>query len=97
MAIELVPLCTMRIQGKPPIDTGTGPAGTRLVFEVTKVEVQGDRLRGQMEGIAGDWILIGPEGTGRSMSARRFAPMMARASSCNTTAAWTRPAACSSR
>jgi len=64
MAIELVSLCTMRIQGKPPIEIGTGPAGTRLVFEVTNVEVQGDRLRGQMEGIAGDWILIGPEGTG---------------------------------
>ena len=43
MAIELVPLCTMRIQGKPPIEIGTGPAGTRLVFEVTNVEVHGDR------------------------------------------------------
>ena len=64
VAIELVPLCTMRVQGKPPVEIGTGPAGTRLVFEVTNVEVHGDRLRGQMEGIAGDWILIGPEGTG---------------------------------
>jgi hypothetical protein len=64
MAIELVPLCTMRLQAKPPIEIGTGPAGTRLVFEVANVEVQGDRLRGQMEGIAGDWVLIGPEGTG---------------------------------
>jgi hypothetical protein len=30
MAIELVPLCTMRIQAKPPVEVGAGPAGTRL-------------------------------------------------------------------
>jgi hypothetical protein len=29
MAIELVPLCTIRVQLKPPIEVGTGPAGTR--------------------------------------------------------------------
>ena len=33
MAIELVPLCTMRIQAEPPIEIGAGPAGTRMVFE----------------------------------------------------------------
>ena len=27
MAIELVPLCTIRIQLKPPIEVGAGPAG----------------------------------------------------------------------
>jgi hypothetical protein len=64
MAIELVPLCTLRLQTRPPIAIGTGPAGTRLVSEVANGEVLGDRLRGQMEGIAGDWLLIGPEGTG---------------------------------
>lgn len=64
MAIELVPLCTLRLQTKPPIMIGAGPTGTRLVSEVANGEVQGDRLRGQMEGIAGDWLLIGPEGTG---------------------------------
>jgi hypothetical protein len=30
MAIELVPLCTMRIQARPPVEVGAGPAGTRL-------------------------------------------------------------------
>jgi hypothetical protein len=64
MAIELVPLCTIHLQAKPPIEIGAGPAGTRLVFEVANIEVQGDRLRGRMEGVAGDWVLIGPEGTG---------------------------------
>lgn len=64
MAIELVPLCTIHAQSKPPIEIGPGPAGTRLVLEVASLEVHGDRLRGQMEGIVGDWVLIGPEGTG---------------------------------
>jgi hypothetical protein len=64
MAIQLDPLCTIHAQCKPPIDIGTGPAGTRLIVEVAALEVRGSRLRGQMDGIIGDWILIGPEGTG---------------------------------
>jgi Protein of unknown function (DUF3237) len=65
MAIELVPLCTMRLESKPAVEVGVGPAGTRLIVDCTSVKVQGDRLRGQMEGrTTGDWILIGPEGTG---------------------------------
>jgi hypothetical protein len=65
MAIELVPLCTMRLESKPPVEIGTGPAGTRLIVDCTSVQVKGDRLCGQMEGrTTGDWILIGPEGTG---------------------------------
>jgi hypothetical protein len=65
MAIELVPLCTMRLHGKPAVEVGTGPAGTRLIVDCVNVQVEGDRLRGQMDGrTTGDWILIGPEGTG---------------------------------
>ncbi|HEY0695387.1 MAG TPA: DUF3237 domain-containing protein [Kribbella sp.] len=65
MAIELVPLCTMRLESKPAVEIGTGPAGTRLIVDCTSVQVKGDRLCGQMEGrTTGDWILIGPEGTG---------------------------------
>ena len=52
MAIELVPLCTMRLTAKPPIEIGAGPAGIRMIFEETSVEVRGDRLRGQLEGSA---------------------------------------------
>jgi hypothetical protein len=64
MAIELVPLCTMRLTAKPPAEIGAGPAGIRIVIEQTSVEVHGDRLRGQMEGSASDCMLVGPEGTG---------------------------------
>ena len=64
MAIELVPLCTMRVQLKPPIEVGTGPAGTRLIFENESVKFDGDRFSGEMVGAAsGDWLLVGPEGT----------------------------------
>jgi Protein of unknown function (DUF3237) len=64
MAIELVPLCTMRAQLKPPIEVGAGPAGTRLILECASFQVQGDRLRGEMMGAAGgDWACIGQEGT----------------------------------
>ena len=63
MAIDLVPLCTLHFQPKPPIAMGTGPAGTRLLSEAANGEVQGARLRGEVGG-AVDWLLIGPEGTG---------------------------------
>ncbi len=65
MAIELVPLCTMRVQLKPPIEVGTGPAGTRVIAEAESVKFDGDRFSGEMVGTAsGDWLLVGPEGTG---------------------------------
>ena len=51
MAIELVPLCTLHIQLKPPIEVGAGPCGTRLIFEAADGHVQGDRLRGEMVGV----------------------------------------------
>jgi hypothetical protein len=89
MAIELVPLCTMRVQLKPPIEVGTGPTGTRVIAETESVKFDGDRFSGEMLGTAsGDWVLVGPEGTGtidvrttfRSTGSRRSA----RASSTRT-------------
>jgi hypothetical protein len=65
MGIELVPLCMIQIQLRPPIEVGAGPAGTRLVFELASVHVKGDRLRGELLGAAAaDWAVVGPEGTG---------------------------------
>ena len=65
MAIGLVPLCTLHMQLKPPIEVGAGPGGTRVIIEVASAQVKGDRLHGEMVGsAAADWVLIGPEGTG---------------------------------
>jgi len=64
MSVNLVPLCTLRGQLKPPIEVGAGPAGTRVVFECESATIKGDRLNGEMEGaVGGDWIVVGPEGT----------------------------------
>ena len=65
MAIELVPLCTLRVQLNQPIEVGAGCAGTRLIVEVASIQAKGDRLRAEMMGAAvADWVLIGPDGTG---------------------------------
>jgi hypothetical protein len=64
MAIELVPLCTLHVQAKPPIEVGAGCAGTRVIFELAGIQAKGDRLNAEMAGAAvADWALIGPEGT----------------------------------
>jgi hypothetical protein len=65
MSIELVPLCALQVQLKPPIEVGAGCAGTRLIIEVASIQVKGDRLRAEMMGASvADWLLIGPDGTG---------------------------------
>jgi Protein of unknown function (DUF3237) len=65
MPIELVPLCTLHVQLKPPISVGTGPSGNRAIIEVASVTVTGERLSGELEGTAAaDWVLVGPDGTG---------------------------------
>jgi hypothetical protein len=64
MPIELVPLCTIRIQLKPPISVGAGPAGTRLITEVASAEFTG-RLAGELLGAAAaDWAVLSPDGIG---------------------------------
>ena len=64
MAIELVSLCTLRLQLKPPIQVNAGPAGTRLIVELVSAQVKGDRLRGELLGAAAaDWMIVGPDGT----------------------------------
>jgi Protein of unknown function (DUF3237) len=65
MAIELVPLCTIRMRLRPPVDLGAGPAGTRIIGEIASAEFKGDRLAGELLGAAAaDWLLLGAGGTG---------------------------------
>jgi hypothetical protein len=60
-----VPLCTIRIQLNPPIDSGAGPAGQRMIGEVASAEFKGDRLAGELLGAASaDWLVMGTGGTG---------------------------------
>ena len=62
--MKLAPLMTVHADLKPPTDIGTGPYGTRLVFDVTGGYFEGARLRGTLLPSGGDWLLIDAEGAG---------------------------------
>lgn len=65
MSLELVPLCTVRAVTRPAIMVGEGPAGRRSIIEVASVRLEGERLRGGLEGgAAADWVLVGPGNVG---------------------------------
>jgi hypothetical protein len=44
---------------------GAGPSGDRLYFEVIGGKLEGPRIRGELKGGGGDWLLVGPDGFGR--------------------------------
>ncbi len=48
-----------------PLEVGTGPYGTRMVFEVTGGSFEGKRLKGKILTGGADWLLVGPDGWGR--------------------------------
>jgi hypothetical protein len=59
MALQLVPLCTVDVTLAEPIIVGDGPSGLRLIIEVERMAVTGDRLRGSMLGrAAADWVTV---------------------------------------
>ena len=45
---ELVPMGTITAQLGQRIEVGDGPKGTRLLVDVTSVEVESDRLRASL-------------------------------------------------
>ena len=58
-------LMTYRADLKPPADVGTGPFGSRQVYDVTGGQFEGPRLKGQIIPSGGDWLLVGADGIGR--------------------------------
>jgi hypothetical protein len=62
--MKLAPLLTLHVVSKP-VEIGTGPQGTRTVFDVTGGTFQGSRLRGTVLPSGGDWLLVDSEGVGR--------------------------------
>ena len=65
MTIELVPLATLTITFADPLLLPDTPAGTRAIFEIEDLVVDGDRIRAHKHGAtAADWVTIGPDGTG---------------------------------
>ncbi len=65
MAIELVPLGTVRIQLQPFITLEGTPRGTRHIVELTDITIDGERLQAKQKGAAAaDWLLVAADGTG---------------------------------
>lgn len=65
MSIELVHEFTYWGAVKPPVPIGPGPWGTRLFFEVTGGEAQGERFTAKAFGGGADWAVVGPDGFAR--------------------------------
>lgn len=63
--MKLEPLMTLHADLKEPVEIGTGPYGTRNIFDVTGGTFEGSRLRGTILPGGGDWLLIDAEGVGR--------------------------------
>lgn len=63
--MKLEPLMTYRADLAPPQEVGTGPFGTRMIFEVTGGHFESDHMRGKLRTCGGDWLLVGPDGYGR--------------------------------
>ena len=61
---ELVPMGTITSQLGQRIEVGDGPKGTRLLVDVTSVEVENDRLRASLAATdAADWLTVGSDRT----------------------------------
>jgi hypothetical protein len=58
-------LMTYRADLKPPVDVGTGPSGTRQIFDVTGGSFEGPQLKGKILSSGADWLLLGADGIGR--------------------------------
>lgn len=71
MALELVPLCTVALDLKPPTLLGVTPTGARMIVEVNDIVATGERLRGRMHGnAAADWITVSPDSTVGTLDVR---------------------------
>ncbi|MFN6540753.1 MAG: DUF3237 domain-containing protein [Nostoc sp. EkiNYC01] len=60
--MKLEPLLTLRVHIAAPLEAGTGPYGTRLIFNIGGGTFEGARLRGKVLPGGGDWILVDGEG-----------------------------------
>lgn len=62
--IELVPLCTMTLMLREPVDAGNAPTGQRVIAEIASASLSG-RLTGSLTGGgSADWLTRTPGGLG---------------------------------
>jgi hypothetical protein len=63
--VELIHEMTYHALLRPPLAIGDGPFGSRMFFEAIEGKLEGPRIRGQLVGGGGDWLLVGADGFGR--------------------------------
>ncbi len=64
VSVELIPLATGRVGVRPLVWIPNTPLGTRVLGELSSFDLEGDRLRAHMFGVAAaDWAVVSPDGT----------------------------------
>ena len=58
-------LMTYRADLKEPVDVGTGPTGSRMIYDVTGGSFDGPKLKGRILPSGADWLLIDKDGVGQ--------------------------------
>lgn len=56
--MELVPLCTARLEVEPPLQFGRTPTGQRSQSDIRSAVFHGPRLNAVMAGTASDWLTL---------------------------------------
>ena len=71
MTLELVPLATARVGLKPMTFLPGTPQGTRTVAELSSFDIDGERLKAHLHGVAAaDWPVSSADGTIHTLDVR---------------------------
>ncbi len=69
--MELVPLATGRVELRPVESIADTPYGMRGIGEIASFDLEGERLRAHMFGVAAaDWPVVSPDGTVATIDVR---------------------------
>lgn len=65
VSLQLVPLCRLIGQLEPPIVLENTPSGTRYIFPVKGIRIEGERIKANMKGgLSADWATVSSTGVG---------------------------------
>lgn len=56
--MELVPICTARLEVDPPIQFGRTPTGVRSQSDIRKAVFEGERFSAILAGAGSDWLVL---------------------------------------
>lgn len=65
ISVQLIPLCRCVAELEPPLVLENTPSGTRYVFGVKSIDIEGERLKAHMKGgMSADWAAANQSGIG---------------------------------